>query len=84
MHTYIYMTDIIQIQISLKVNLKILIKSEQTLPENNNDLEILQQENCTSTFPLFDTHSVDQICILFKPYFLNVVSTMLPHLIISF
>ena len=26
------------------------IKSEQTLPKNNNALEILQQENCTPTF----------------------------------
>ena len=48
---------------------EILIKSEQTLPENNDVLEILQQENCTPNFPIFDTQSVDQICILFKPLF---------------
>ena len=30
--------------------LEILIKSEQTLPENNNVLEILPQENCTPAF----------------------------------
>ena len=61
----------------IKSQPEILIKSEETLPENNNVLELLQQENCTSTFPLFDIHSVDQICTLFKPYFLNVVTTII-------
>ena len=34
----------------IKSQPEILIKSEQTLPGNNNVLEILQQENCTSPF----------------------------------
>ena len=57
---------------------EILIKSEQTLPENNNVLEILQQVNFTPAFHYLIPKSVDQICTLFKPYFLNVVSTIIP------
>ena len=34
----------------------ILIKSEQTLPGNNNVLEILQQENCTPPFHYLIPH----------------------------
>ena len=34
----------------IKSQTEVLIKSEQTLPENNNVLEILQQENCTPPF----------------------------------
>ena len=34
----------------IKSQPEILIKSEQTLPENNNVFEILQQENCTPPF----------------------------------
>ena len=34
----------------IKIQPEILIISEQTLPENNNVLEILQQENCTLPF----------------------------------
>ena len=38
-------------RIIIKRQPEILIKSEeQTLPENNNVLEILQQENCTPPF----------------------------------
>ena len=37
-------------RIIIKRQPEILIKSEQTLPENNNVLEILQQENCTTPF----------------------------------
>ena len=34
-------------RIIIKIPHEILIKSEQSLPENNNVLEILQQKNCT-------------------------------------
>ena len=34
----------------IKSQREILIKSEQILPENNNALEILHQENCTPPF----------------------------------
>ena len=37
-------------RIIIKRQPEILIKSEQTLPENNNVLEILEQENCTPPF----------------------------------
>ena len=60
----------------IKMQPEILIKSEQTMPENNNVLEIFATRKLYSTFPLFDTDSVDQICTLFKPYFLNVASTI--------
>ena len=64
-------------RIIIKRQPEILIKSEQTLPENNNVLEILQQEKLYSTFPLFDTQTVDQMCTLFKPYFLNVFTHLI-------
>ena len=34
----------------IKSQPEILIKSGQTLPDNNNVLEIVQQENCTPPF----------------------------------
>ena len=55
----------------------ILIKSEQTLPENNNVLEIFATRKLYSTFPLFDTQTVDQMCTLFKLYFLNVFTHLI-------
>ena len=61
-------------RIIIKSQPEILIKSEQTLHENRN----FGTRKLYSTFPLFDTQSVDQICTLFKPYFLNVVSTIIP------
>ena len=52
-------------ELSLKRQPEILIKSEQTLPENNNVLEILQQENCTPPFHYLIPQTVDQMCTLF-------------------
>ena len=46
-HTYIYMAISFRFRFFIKRQPEILIKFEQTLPENNNVLEILQQENCT-------------------------------------
>ena len=67
---------------------EILMKSEQTFCLKITMFQkFCNKKKLYSTFPLVDIQSVDKICTLFKPYFLNVVSTIIPsstHLIISF